>query len=148
MTEAGRVRGDEHELLVALVTETLERAKRLRLLLNSNETYVTQFVTPHRLKTLAWDYGDGLEKLMAAECETLDQKCEFIDSMCASLLGKPRRRARRSDYGGRHMPPEDVWKVQCQRCARKLYRSRWDAQYCSNACRQAAYRQRAKAAGS
>ena len=131
---------------VARVTETFERAKQLRLLLKSHETYVTEFVTPYRLKSLAWAYGDQLDKMMAAHCETLDEQCQFIDALCASFgpIRPLTPRPPRADRGSRHMVPFRAWKTRCQHCGRDSQKTRWDAQYCSNACRQAAYRARTK----
>jgi predicted nucleic acid-binding Zn ribbon protein len=39
---------------------------------------------------------------------------------------------------------EHVRLLHCNRCDRYFYAVRWDARYCSNACRQVMYRARRK----
>jgi hypothetical protein len=86
--------------------------------------------------------------------ETLDQvvaglapdlAASYLAALCNAWLGCAQRRWPRSDRGGWHQLPERVWDLYCAACGSAFTASRWDARYCSPACRQRAYRQRTRA---
>lgn len=66
----------------------------------------------------------------------------YLEALCTAWLGPVIRRSERSDRGRWHRAPERVWRLDCQSCESSFTAARWDARYCSPACRQSAYRQR------
>ena len=105
--------------------------------------------TPQRLRQVqalvaAQSGPDAWEAAMRAiahEPEELQQR--YLDALCDSWLGRPEPRWPRSD-GGLPRGPRD-WHYQdmtCEVCEGQFTPSRWDALYCSGACRQKAYRRR------
>lgn len=106
--------------------------------------------TPYRLRRL--------KAIIAAERgpDFLDQRLaqagkeggpelqqQLLDIMCLSWLGPIQPRWPRSDRGAERGPRD--WHYQdmtCEVCGGKFTPSRWDALYCSGACRQKAYRRR------
>ena len=57
-------------------------------------------------------------------------------------LALQHQRAPRSDIGGRHHHRAEPWPMRCIVCSSDFDACRSDARFCSNACRQRAYRRR------
>jgi hypothetical protein len=67
----------------------------------------------------------------------------YLDALCDAWLGPIQRRATRSDKGTQRSPRGWYPVVLiCEECGNERWASRIDARYCSNACRQRAYRSR------
>lgn len=105
------------------------------------ETYVTRHTTRGRLQRLRLKHGDALDAVLAS-CKDEKTKAMYLDALCVSWFGPIPPKSPRSDRGCWHALPERVWRLTCERCAGGFDASRWDAQFCSNACRQAMYRRR------
>jgi hypothetical protein len=91
---------------------------------------------------------DGDAALVMCEGDE-SQAAGLLDALCLSWFGPIFRypgSPPRSDRGGSHATPERRWLCLCEWCDGQLFSaSRPDARYCSNRCRQAAYRSRRQA---
>lgn len=86
--------------------------------------------------------GPAQLDVVLAEIANPDVAARYLAALCDAWLGPVSRRSERSDRGQWHAAPERVWRLDCQTCGSGFTAARWDACYCSPACRQAAYRQR------
>jgi hypothetical protein len=104
-------------------------------------------VTRRRLKLLpllvAAQNGHSDLDAVLDLCSDDNQRAKLLDAWCLSWFGPLwKNRQPRSDRGGMHLRPERTWLTFCVWCDCEFRVSRPDARYCSNRCRQAAYRQR------
>lgn len=109
-----------------------------------SETSVTlRHTTRTRLKRLPSIVGpDRLDAVLLMCDQEGASRDEFLDALCLNWFGPLWPRHPRSDRGGFHQLPERCWSVTCETCEERFEASRWDARYCSPACRQKSYRQR------
>jgi len=111
----------------------------------ADETSVTQHVTRGRLKRLPQVVCSANLVAVLESCRDERQQAKLLDALCVSWFGPLSPKWPRSDRGRFHQLPERVWLTICKHCDGEFYRSRPDARFCSNACRQAAYRAKRKA---
>jgi hypothetical protein len=87
------------------------------------------------------DHFASTRQQLAAFSPELQQ--QYLDALCNAWLGPLERRATRSDKGIRRGPRD--WchpALICEECLNEYSACRIDARYCSNSCRQRAYRRR------
>jgi hypothetical protein len=107
------------------------------------ETFATSHTTRLRLTRLEVAFGDKLGAALKACDKEGFSRAKFFDMLCMQWFGPiDPNRAPRSDRGSWHRLPERVWSLHCGHCGAVFDASRWDARFCRNACRQAAYRER------
>jgi hypothetical protein len=98
-------------------------------------------VTRGRLKRLRLILGDQLDQVLH-KCGEDEARAEMLEALCVLWFGPICRRPPRSDRGSAHNRPQRQHWAACYWCHGEFLRSRPDACWCSNACRQAAYRAR------
>lgn len=110
--------------------------------MRANETSVTRHTTRGRIARLTQLLGADKLNAALALCRDEHQQAMYLDALCVAWFGPIGPRWPRSDRGRFHQLPEQVWSLTCQHCGHDFDASRWDARFCRNACRQAAYRRR------
>lgn len=112
----------------------------------ANETYVTRSTTRTRLSRLPLLVDpDKLEEVLRACDQKGTSREAFLDALCLAWFGPLTPRWPRSDRGRFHRLPERCWTLTCEQCSERFDASRWDALYCTPACKQKAYRTRNEA---
>lgn len=108
-----------------------------------NETFVTRFTTRTRLSRLPQLVDpEKLEEVLCMCDEGGTSRAKYLDALCLSYFGPLPPRHPRSDRGRFHSLPDRCWTITCEQCSEHFDASRWDARYCSSACKQKAYRAR------